>query len=195
MYRVVCLVTDASSKWSKCTPKYALKLKLLRFPPCQVSVPRRTSTASSGQQCSPPGLNRKSEDMPDRTPERMSEDMPERMSENVKNQKEFQKECRKICQNECQKDLNSQLRTAVFQKICQKECQNICKKDSQKISQKECQKTCQKDFVPNIICRVWELVLRMTLRVYRQFSCRIKYQPTSWGSKKSVCPLKMGADI
>ena len=42
------------------------------------SVLRRTSTASSGWQCSPPDLNRESEDMP----ERVSENMPERMPKN-----------------------------------------------------------------------------------------------------------------
>ena len=69
------------------------------------SVPRRTRTATSGSECSPPGLRRKlrikvfpadlnrehqirvlpaghqpqriSEDIPDRLPERMSEDMPD----------------------------------------------------------------------------------------------------------------------
>ena len=35
------------------------------------SVPRWTSTASSGWQRSPPDLNRESKDMPDRTPERI----------------------------------------------------------------------------------------------------------------------------
>ena len=48
------------------------------------SVPCQTSTANSGQQCSPPDLNRESEDMPDRVPERMSERMAEDM-QNVKN--------------------------------------------------------------------------------------------------------------
>ena len=47
------------------------------------SVPRRTSTVSSGRQLSPLDLNRESEDMPDRTPERMSKNMQERMSEDL----------------------------------------------------------------------------------------------------------------
>ena len=96
------------------------------------SVPRRTSTASSGWQS-----ERVSEDTPERmsedTPQRMSEDTPERISEDMRErlseerQKICQKECQQICQIECQK---------ACQKICQIECQTIC--------QKACQKRCQK---------------------------------------------------
>ena len=100
------------------------------------SVPRRTSTASFGGQRSPPDLNRKSEDMPDRTPERMSEDTQKQC------QKIRQKECQKICQIECQNDC---------QKRCQKKCQKICPKECQKICQRECQKKiCLQGVLPDL---------------------------------------------
>ena len=98
--QLVCLMNETKkTKQSQSKPKdtfFRLKPKILLkvlSPTCHVRVVRlmsvtsrllllllASSTASVGWQCSPPDLNRESEDTPDRTPERMSEDMPERNS-------------------------------------------------------------------------------------------------------------------
>ena len=92
---------------------------------CEISVPRRTSTAILWDQCSAPDLSR---------------EMCQKECQKI-----CQKECQKICQKECQKMCQKEC-----QKICLKEFQKICQKECQKICQKECQKTCQKICQKNV---------------------------------------------
>ena len=80
------------------------------------SAPRRTSTASSGSECSPPDLNHKeslkiyqiacqkrmSDRMPDSIPERMREHMAEKMPDRIRMPEKSQYRCYKGCQIGCQ---------------------------------------------------------------------------------------------
>ena len=91
------------------------------------SVPRRTSPASSGSECSPPDLNHK--------------ESPKIYQ--IECQKECQKICQKVRQNRCKIELRIEC-----QSICQKECQIECQNQyaiiyTSRWYVRRCQKLCQ----------------------------------------------------
>ena len=99
---------------------------------CEISVPRRTSTASLRDQCAAPDLNRES------ARSVLRAGPQPRVCE-------ISVACRTSTaslRDQCSApDLNREMRQ---KEECQKDCQRICQKECQKICQKECQKICQK---------------------------------------------------